>query len=64
MDVSKVNENIEEIENEPAYKRKNVKIDQPSYSQDSKVSRYSLEDDEEFTIRLNTNNSYLHDNVD
>ncbi|HAN20051.1 MAG: cell division protein FtsZ [Bacteroidetes bacterium GWC2_33_15] len=64
MDVSKVNENLDEIENEPAYKRKNLKIEQPLYSQDSKVSRYSLEDDDEITTRLNTNNSYLHDNVD
>jgi cell division protein FtsZ len=64
MDASKINENIDEIESEPAYKRKNLKIDQPLYSQDSKVSRYSLEDDDDFTIRLNTNNSYLHDNVD
>jgi len=64
MDAANINENIDEIENEPAYKRKNLKIDQPVYSQDSKVSRYSLEDDDDFTIRLNTNNSYLHDNVD
>jgi len=64
MDASKINENIDEFENEPAYKRKNLKIDQPIHSQDSKVSRYSLEDDDDFTIRLNTNNSYLHDNVD
>jgi len=65
MDSSKIRENIDEIESEPAYKRKNLKIDQPAHSNDSKVSRYSLEDDEETDgASLNPNNSYLHDNVD
>jgi cell division protein FtsZ len=65
MESSKMKDNIDEIENEPAYKRKNLKIDQPVHSKDSKVSRYSLEDDEEEnTTRLKPNNSYLHDNVD
>src|SRR6056297_686948 len=65
MESSKMKDNIDEIENEPAYKRKNLKIDQPAHSKDSKVSRYSLEDDEEEnTTRLRPNNSYLHDNVD
>ncbi len=58
-----INDNIEDLENEPAYKRKKISIDQPIYSQDSNVSRYSLSDeDDEVTLRKN--NSYLHDNVD
>ncbi len=65
MDSSKIRENIDEIESEPAYKRKNLKIDQPVQTKDSKVSRYSLEDDENTDgASLNPNNSYLHDNVD
>jgi cell division protein FtsZ len=65
MDSSKIRENIDEIESEPAYKRKNLKIDQPVKTNDSKVSRYSLEDDEDTNgASLNPNNSYLHDNVD
>ncbi|MFP4023751.1 MAG: cell division protein FtsZ [Thiohalospira sp.] len=65
MESSKMKDNIDEIENEPAYKRKNLKIDQPVHSKDSKISKYSLEDDEEEnTTRLRPNNSYLHDNVD
>ena len=65
MDSSKIRENIDEIESEPAYKRKNLKIDQPVHTKDSKVSRYSLEDDEDADgASLNQNNSYLHDNVD
>ncbi len=65
MESSKMKDNIDEIENEPAYRRKNLKIDQPVHSKDSKISKYSLEDDEEEnTTRLRPNNSYLHDNVD
>ncbi len=65
MDSSKVKDNIDEFESEPAYKRKNLKIDQPIHNNDSKVSRYSLKDDEDKNgASLNTNNSYLHDNVD
>jgi len=61
--TSSIRQNIEDLENEPAYKRKKIAIDQPIYSQDSNVSRYSLTDeDEEVTLRKN--NSYLHDNVD
>ena len=54
---------IEEMENQPAYLRKNRKIDKPKYSAKRKVSKYSLYDDEDGT-RLNSDNSYLHDNVD
>ncbi len=65
MDSSKIKDNIDEFESEPAYKRKNLKIDQPVHPNDSKVSRYSLEDDEDADgATLNPNNSYLHDNVD
>ncbi|HAF28373.1 MAG TPA: cell division protein FtsZ [Bacteroidales bacterium] len=65
MDSSKIKDNIDEIESEPAYKRKNLKIEQPVHPNDSKVSRYSLMDDENGDgATLNPNNSYLHDNVD
>ena len=64
MESSKIKDNIDEFENEPAYKRKNLKIEQPVHSKDSKVSRYSLDDDDGDGVTLNPNNSYLHDNVD
>ncbi len=54
---------IDELENQPAYIRKKVNINKPKYSASSKISKYSLSDDEEGT-RLNSDNSYLHDNVD
>lgn len=57
-------ESIEKLENIPAYQRKNIKIDTQKCSSDSKISRYSLEEDEDNNITLRTDNSYLHDNVD
>ena len=57
-------ESIEKLENEPAYLRKKVKIDPVKYSNDSKISRYSLEDNEDDHVTLRSDNSYLHDNVD
>lgn len=63
MGSSKIKENIDEFENEPAYKRKNLNIDQPVSAKESNISRYSLDDDQD-GVTLNPNNSYLHDNVD
>ncbi len=62
---SAMQNNIDEMEQEPAFKRKNIKIDEPVHSKDSEVSRFSLEDDEdEKGTHLRENNSYLYDNVD
>ena len=55
--------NIEELENEPAYLRKKVELDQ-SESANKNVSRFTLADDEDNQVKLRDNNSYLHDNVD
>lgn len=58
---------INDLENEPAYKRRNVKLDDVPHSSESNVSRYSLsdsEDDEEKKTKLKKNNPFLHDNVD
>ncbi|MGC9471392.1 MAG: cell division protein FtsZ [Bacteroidales bacterium] len=57
-------ENIDELENEPAYIRKKIQLEKRESSESAKVSRYSLSEDEKEEIRLNPNNSYLHDNVD
>lgn len=57
---------IEELENIPAYVRKKIPIDQQKHSDDEEVSRYRLTDDEEGEEgpKLRPDNSYLHDNVD
>ncbi len=56
--------NLNDLEKEPAYKRKNVKLDTVTPSSQSSISRYTLGPDANGNINLNENNSYLHDNVD
>jgi cell division protein FtsZ len=57
--------NIEELENQPAYQRKNIQLNNSQISVERSVSKYSLEDDEEEGgVRLSDNNRYLHENVD
>jgi cell division protein FtsZ len=55
---------IEEMENQPAYMRKNLDLDHTEPSGESDVSRYSLYDEDGTRIELRSGNSYLHDNVD
>lgn len=56
--------NINDIEKEPAYKRRNVKLDSVAHSAESNVSRYTLSGEEEKKSEIRPNNSFLHDNVD
>ena len=56
--------NIQELENVPAYKRKEIALQQTPPSDESQVSRFSLLSDEEGKIEIRNNNSFLHDNVD
>jgi cell division protein FtsZ len=52
---------IIEMENEPAYLRRGVKLDSFQHSSERVTSNWSIDENDE--IRT-TNNSYLHDNVD
>lgn len=64
---SSENEEIEELENVPAYVRKKIPMDHQKHSADQEVSRFRLADEkdgEEGGPRLRRDNSYLHDNVD
>lgn len=54
---------IDEFEKQPAYKRMGVDIEE-SDSPASDDSRMSVENDDNDEIRLRSNNSFLHDNVD
>ena len=58
------NANITDMEKEPAYKRRNIKLDSIPHSSESTVSRYTLGPEEEKKSELRQNNSFLHDNVD
>jgi cell division protein FtsZ len=57
---------IEELENQPAYVRKNIQLDKEDKpSKEVKISKFSLEDDQENGgVKLSDNNRYLHENVD
>lgn len=55
---------INEMENEPAYKRRNVELEETPHSSESNVSRFTLSEGEGNKGELRQNNSFLHDNVD
>lgn len=55
---------LQEFENEPAYVRRNIVLDESIPSQESVGSRFSVSKDSEGNSSLNSNNSFLHDNVD
>jgi len=56
---------IEELEKQPAYKRKQIQLeDESSIPDEDNISRYTLSDDEDNTPRIREDNSYLHDNAD
>ena len=53
---------VNELENQPAYLRRNIQLDSHSGSDQPERSRWTIGDDEERPLRRN--NSFLHDNVD
>lgn len=55
---------LSELENEPAYKRRNVSLENEQHSSESSVSRFTLSENDEKKIEIRPNNSFLHDNVD
>ncbi len=55
---------VEELENIPAYRRKNFKVKGLQKKIEQKFSRFSLSPDEDDNIVLRNNNPYLHDKVD
>jgi cell division protein FtsZ len=52
------------LENEPAYKRRNVQLENLPHSSESTISRFTLTENEEKKTDIRPNNSFLHDNVD
>lgn len=55
---------INDLENEPAYVRRNVKLDSVNHSSSTNVSRFTLGGDGDNNPEIRSNNSFLHDNVD
>jgi cell division protein FtsZ len=56
---------VADMEKEPAYKRRNIKLENTPASGDSNVSRYTLAMDEsQNKPEIRSNNTFLHDRVD
>lgn len=59
---------MSDLENEPAFKRKQINLDDVPHSSESSASRFTLSEEEsedgEKKTRLRPNNPFLHDNVD
>ena len=67
MNSQQVQISIDEMENQPAYVRRNFELDKSEPSREKKISRYSLSDSEDENnkkAKLSDNNRYLHENVD
>jgi cell division protein FtsZ len=56
-------EGMAEFEQEPAYVRRNVELDQSRKSQENVVSRFGVGERGSGNVTLG-NNQFLHDNVD
>ncbi len=60
-------EGINELEKEPAYLRRDIRLEDVPHSSETQRSRFTLgenKEDEEGKTGLSGNNSFLHDNVD
>lgn len=55
---------INDLEKEPAYKRRQINLDEVPHSSENNISRFTLSEDEDGKPKLNDDNSFLHDNVD
>ena len=55
---------IADLEDEPAYKRRNIQLDNVDPSNETSASRLTLGENEEGKTGLSSGNSFLHDNVD
>ena len=62
--VRQSDKEIDELENTPAFKRKQLHVDPQKFSEETKISRYSLSDDENEQVKLSKENPYLNGAVD
>ncbi len=56
--------NLQEIESIPAYKRRNIELADVPPSSESQVPKYSLTENADKTLEINTENTFLHKEVD
>jgi cell division protein FtsZ len=55
---------LSDLENEPAYVRRGVNLDNVEHSSNNNISRYTLGENEDKKGEIKPNNPFLHDNVD
>jgi len=55
---------LTELEQEPAFVRRKISLDNTPHSSESQVSKYTLSENDEKKVEIKPNNSFLHDNVD
>ena len=60
----KTPEGLQDLERQPAFVRRNVTLNNTPSSSESQVSRYTLDEGENDSVQIKSNNSFLHDNVD
>ena len=58
------NSGVELAENEPAYKRQGIELDDIQHSSEETVSNLNLGESQDGEFELKSKNSFLHDNVD
>ena len=63
-DPLRTTQGLDELEREPAFKRKKVRLNNVPHSSESNISRYTLTDEPDEQISIKPKNSFLHDNVD
>ena len=57
-------ESLHGLETVPAYLRKQLVVDADKAPNEPRLSRLSVDEDEDRKYKLKDNNSFLHDNVD
>ena len=57
-------EGLSELENSPAYLRRNIVLNDVTPSSESEISRFTLTENDDKKVEVKSNNSFLHDNVD
>jgi cell division protein FtsZ len=55
---------IEELEKEPAFRRRKIQLEDETHSSDNPISRFQVGNSSESGTTLRDTNSFLHDNVD
>ena len=58
------NSGLELAENEPAYKRQGIELNDIQHSSEETLSKLSLSQSQDGELKLKSKNSFLHDNVD